>query len=91
MPVVCKTARRTHMGAKRILTPLFLPIVAVGPNTFTENLALNCRECQGTKRKLDAPLAFKDMQKGDLMFFTTRADKVITHVGIYMGERLLDK
>jgi cell wall-associated NlpC family hydrolase len=26
------------------------------------------------------------MKKADLMFFSTRADKVITHVGIYMGD-----
>lgn len=31
------------------------------------------------------PVKFNDLQIGDLMFFSTRADKVITHVGIYMG------
>ena len=35
--------------------------------------------------KVGRPVAFKDMQKADLMFFSTRKDKVITHVGIYMG------
>lgn len=35
--------------------------------------------------KVGTPVKFEDMQKGDLMFFSTRADKVITHVGIYMG------
>lgn len=35
--------------------------------------------------KIGTPVKFEDMQKGDLMFFSTRADKVITHVGIYMG------
>jgi LysM repeat protein len=35
--------------------------------------------------KVGTPIKFKDMKKGDLMFFSTRADKVITHVGIYMG------
>lgn len=32
------------------------------------------------------PVKFRDLQVGDLMFFSTRKDKVITHVGIYMGE-----
>lgn len=32
------------------------------------------------------PVKFQDLQTGDLMFFSTRADKKITHVGIYMGK-----
>lgn len=35
--------------------------------------------------KVGTPVKFGDMKKGDLMFFSTRADKVITHVGIYLG------
>jgi cell wall-associated NlpC family hydrolase len=31
------------------------------------------------------PVKFQDLQIGDLMFFSTRADKKITHVGIYLG------
>ncbi len=31
------------------------------------------------------PVTFQQLKIGDLMFFSTRADKVITHVGIYMG------
>lgn len=31
------------------------------------------------------PITFKNMRPGDLMFFSTRADKVISHVGIYIG------
>jgi hypothetical protein len=34
--------------------------------------------------KIGTPVKFADMKKGDLMYFSTRADKVITHVGIYM-------
>jgi LysM repeat protein len=34
------------------------------------------------------PVKFRDLQIGDLMGFSTRADKKITHVGIYMGENL---
>lgn len=40
----------------------------------------------GQQYKVGVPVAFHDLQIGDLMFFSTRADKVITHVGIYMGE-----
>lgn len=32
------------------------------------------------------PVPFAHLQVGDLMFFSTRADKVITHTGIYMGD-----
>lgn len=32
------------------------------------------------------PVKFQELQIGDLMFFSTRKDKVITHVGIYMGD-----
>jgi cell wall-associated NlpC family hydrolase len=35
--------------------------------------------------KTGTPIKFQDLQIGDLMFFSTRADKVISHVGIYMG------
>lgn len=35
--------------------------------------------------KTGKPVKFEDLQIGDLMFFSTRADKVISHVGIYMG------
>jgi cell wall-associated NlpC family hydrolase len=36
--------------------------------------------------KVGKPIKFQDMRKGDLMFFSTREDKVITHVGIYMSD-----
>ena len=35
--------------------------------------------------KTGKPVTFDELQIGDLMFFSTRADKVITHTGIYMG------
>lgn len=35
--------------------------------------------------KTGKPVKFQDLQIGDLMFFSTRSDHVITHVGIYMG------
>lgn len=34
---------------------------------------------------IGTPITFKNMKKGDLMFFSTREDKVIHHVGIYLG------
>ena len=36
--------------------------------------------------KTGKPVTFQQLQIGDLMFFSTRADKVITHTGIYMGD-----
>lgn len=35
--------------------------------------------------KTGTPVKFQDLQIGDLMFFSTRPDKVITHTGIYLG------
>lgn len=35
--------------------------------------------------KTGQSLTFQQLQIGDLMFFSIRADKVITHVGIYLG------
>ena len=32
------------------------------------------------------PVTFTELQVGDLMFFSTRPDKTITHTGIYMGD-----
>ena len=32
-----------------------------------------------------SPVKFQELQIGDLMFFSTRQDKVVTHVGIFMG------
>jgi hypothetical protein len=36
--------------------------------------------------KIGTPVKFEDLKAGDLMYFSTRADKVITHVGIAMNE-----
>lgn len=36
--------------------------------------------------RVGTPITFKNMKKGDLMFFSTRADKVVSHVGIYLGD-----
>ena len=36
--------------------------------------------------KTGEPVTFQQLQVGDLMFFSTRPDKTITHTGIYMGD-----
>jgi cell wall-associated NlpC family hydrolase len=36
--------------------------------------------------RVGTPIKFQNMKAGDLMFFSTRSDKVITHTGIFMGE-----
>lgn len=35
--------------------------------------------------RVGIPITFKNMKKGDLMFFSTRSDKVVDHVGIYLS------
>jgi hypothetical protein len=39
----------------------------------------------GAQSQTGTPVKFQDLRIGDLMFFSTRDDKVITHTGIYMG------
>ena len=51
---------------------------------FGVNLPRTSRE----QAKVGAPIPFKKMEIADLMFFSTRADKVITHTGIFMGQNL---
>jgi cell wall-associated NlpC family hydrolase len=48
---------------------------------FGVNLPRTSREQALTGK----PVEFKDLQIGDLMFFSTNADKTITHTGIYLG------
>lgn len=50
--------------------------------TFGINLPRVSRD----QAKVGQAVDFKDLKKGDLMYFSTRADKVITHVGIYVGD-----
>ena len=38
--------------------------------------------------KTGEPVTFSELQVGDLLFFSTRPDKVITHTGIYLGDNL---
>ena len=61
------------------------PIAPDGCNIFLKSLVFHCREYQKTKQPQVHQYKFQELQLGDLMFFSTRKDKSITHVGIYMG------
>lgn len=50
-----------------------------------KEFGINLPRVSRDQAKVGQPVKFQDMKKGDLMFFSTRADKVITHTGIYMG------
>lgn len=50
-----------------------------------KKFGVNLPRVSRDQAKTGTPVKFQDLQIGDLMFFSTRADKVITHVGIYMG------
>lgn len=47
---------------------------------------INLPRTSAEQATMGTPVTFDDMKKGDLMFFSTREDKEITHVGIYMGD-----
>lgn len=51
-----------------------------------KKFGVNLPRVSRDQAKTGSPVKFNDLQIGDLMFFSTRADHVITHVGIYMGE-----
>lgn len=46
---------------------------------------INLPRVSKDQANVGTPITFKNMKKGDLMFFSTRPDKVISHVGIYLG------
>lgn len=46
---------------------------------------INLPRTSAEQATVGTPVKFENMKKGDLMFFSTREDKEITHVGIYMG------
>lgn len=50
-----------------------------------KKFGVNLPRVSRDQAKTGQPIKFKELQIGDLMFFSTRADKVITHTGIYMG------
>jgi peptidoglycan DL-endopeptidase LytE len=56
---------------------------------FTQHVfkkfGVNLPRVSRDQAKTGTPVKFENLQIGDLMFFSTRADKVITHVGIYLG------
>ena len=50
-----------------------------------KKFGVNLPRVSRDQARVGTPVKFADMRAGDLMFFSTRADHVITHVGIYMG------
>jgi LysM repeat protein len=50
-----------------------------------KKFGVNLPRVSRDQAKTGTPIKFQDLQIGDLMFFSTRQDKVISHVGIYMG------
>jgi hypothetical protein len=50
-----------------------------------KKFGVNLPRVSRDQAKTGQSIKFKELQLGDLMFFSTRADKTITHVGIYMG------
>lgn len=51
-----------------------------------KKFGVNLPRVSKDQAKTGQPVTFKQLKMGDLMFFSTRADKVITHVGIYLGD-----
>lgn len=50
-----------------------------------EKFGVNLPRVSRDQARTGQPVKFQDLQIGDLMFFSTSPDKVITHTGIYMG------
>jgi hypothetical protein len=50
-----------------------------------KKFGVNLPRVSRDQAKVGQPIKFPELQIGDLMFFSTRKDHVITHVGIYMG------
>lgn len=50
-----------------------------------EKFGISLPRVSRDQARVGTPITFKNMKKGDLMFFSTRNDKVISHVGIYLG------
>jgi LysM repeat protein len=50
-----------------------------------QKFGVNLPRSSRTQAAVGTSVPFQQLKKGDLMFFSTRADKVITHVGIYLG------
>ena len=51
-----------------------------------KEFGVNLPRVSRDQAKVGQPVTFRELKRGDLMFFSTRSDKVITHVGIYMGD-----
>ena len=63
-------------------TLLFGPIARDSSRRCIGNLAIDLPRVSRDQAKIGKLVKLQDLQKGDLMYFSTRADGVITHVGI---------
>lgn len=52
---------------------------------YKKMAGINLPRVSRDQAKTGTPVKYEDLQEGDLVFFSTAADKHITHVGIYMG------
>ena len=50
-----------------------------------KKFGVNLPRVSRDQAKTGTPVKFENLQIGDLMFFSTRPDKQITHTGIYLG------
>lgn len=66
------------------------PVIETDCSGFVQHIykkfGVNLPRVSRDQARTGKPVTFKELQIGDLMFFSTRADKVITHTGIYMGD-----
>lgn len=66
------------------------PVIETDCSGFVQHIykkfGVNLPRVSRLQAQTGKPVKFQELQIGDLMFFSTRADKVITHTGIYMGD-----
>ena len=53
---------------------------------FKESIDMTLPRTSRDQYKIGEEVSKSDLQVGDLLFSSSRSDKVITHVGIYMGD-----
>ena len=74
----------TYGGQENFKPPLFTDCSGWTQHIYGQ-FGIKLPRTSGEQSKVGTPIKFKDMKIGDLMFFSTRNDKRITHVGIFMG------
>ena len=50
-----------------------------------KEFGVNLPRVSRDQAKVGQPVTFRELKRGDLMFFSTASDKTITHVGIHLG------